>query len=95
MSDLERFRDEYERIRAAGIPYRVGETEWPDRLRSWDDFQEFGPLVVEMFRELVARERSGDILAKGQPERLRKMAPELFELLMRAFPADSRPDSTD
>lgn len=76
-ADLEQFRAEYEKLRPS-IPEFPGEREWPDRLRTWEDFERLGPIVAGQFRRIGAYER----------ERRRAMAPELFELLVRAFPAE-------
>ena len=84
MIDRAAIRAEYERLQAH-IPTFPGEREWPDRLRDWGAFLEFGPLVAEDFREVAAAERAGKFWAKGEFERRRAMAPELFELVLRAF----------
>jgi len=86
---LEQYRAAYERLRPT-IPQFPGEREWPDRLRSWDDFVQFGPLVAEQFRALTVDERAGRSRARGELERLRTMAPDLADLVLRAFAGHSR-----
>jgi len=82
---LEQFRQQYDRLQPR-VPVFPGEREWPDRLRTWDDFVHFGPLVAEDFRELSADERAGQAYAKGEYERRRAMAPDLLDLVFEAFP---------
>lgn len=64
------------RYKALGaIPEFDGEREWPDRLRTFDDFIELGPLVVESF----------DWSDADELRRLRAMAPELWALLLESY----------
>jgi len=83
--DRAAIRAEYERLQAH-IPTFPGEREWPDRLRDWGAFVEFGPMVAADFREIAAAERAGKSWAQGEPERRRAMAPELLDLVLRALP---------
>ena len=84
MTNVESIRAEYERLRPH-IPTFPGEREWPDRLRDWGAFVEFGPMVAEDFYEIAAAERAGRSWAKGEFERRRAMCPALFDLVRAAF----------
>jgi hypothetical protein len=70
---LASLRQRYEVLGA--LPEFLGEREWVDRLRTFEDFVGFGPLVIESFAGICAEEA----------ERRRQMAPELYELLREAF----------
>jgi len=52
-----------------------GERRWYDRLATWEDFLEFGPLTAEYFSDI-------DDVSDNW---LRPAAPELFDLVMEAF----------
>lgn len=45
MEDLEELRKRYDALPA--LPDTPGERRWYDRLRTWEDFLEFGPRAAE------------------------------------------------
>lgn len=57
------------------LPEFPWEREWVDRLRSFDDFLRLGPLVWESF----------SLVSRRDHERMRQLAPELYELLRDSF----------
>lgn len=73
---LEAFRAEYDALK---IPEFPDEREWPDRVRSWEDFLANGPAVAELLRRK-------DGWFPDEHERLRALAPKLADLVLRAFP---------
>lgn len=79
---LEQLRARYDAL--GPLPEFPGEREWVDRLRTFDDFVEFGPLTWDTFVGISKREH----------ERMRTMAPELYELLRQAFSTVTPPRGT-
>jgi hypothetical protein len=57
---------------------------WIDRVDTFEGFMANGPTLAESFRADRAD------LGRATVDKMRRMAPELFDLLMRAFPAEQR-----
>lgn len=64
------------------FPEFPGEREWPDRLRTLEDFTENGPITAQLLAEVNPYADDDD------QERLRGMFPELWDLLFTSFPPD-------
>lgn len=69
-------RSRYDALGA--LPEFPWERQWVDRLRTFDDFIELGPLVIESF----------DWQDTDELRRLHDMAPELWTLLLDAYGTD-------
>ncbi len=70
--DIETLKARY--LALPPLPDSPGERRWFDRLRTFDDFLKFGPILAQH-------------LADTDPNRpwLRPAAPELYDLLMETF----------
>lgn len=62
----------------------AGQSTWVDRVDSFERFLANGPALAESFRGDRAD------LGRATVDKMRRMAPELFDLLMRAFPTERR-----
>lgn len=84
MADLEQYRERHEAARMK-IPEETFEDyNWAQRVATWRGFVGMGQLVSELLWRV---QRKG---SRSERDNLRALAPELYDLVLEAFPDEHR-----